>query len=112
MVGAIGNRVPVFNVCQAAESTERVWTAGQVRRRFFAGCGTLLFQDGVNDLRNRRTFEQLRSDATSIWEAFRLQGGMRLIVFTLTPLSRSTDKFATESGQTPDFIPEERRKWN
>jgi hypothetical protein len=75
-------------------------------------CDTLLFQDGVNDLRNRRTFEQLRSDATSIWEAFRLQGGIHLIVFTLTPLSRSTDKFATESGQTPDFIPEERRKWN
>lgn len=111
-VGAIGNRVPVFNVCQPAESAERVWKAGQVRRKFFAGCDTLLFQDGVNDLRSRRSFEQLRSDATNLWEAFRLTGGKHLIVFTLTPLSRSTDKWATEAGQTPDFDPLERQKWN
>ncbi len=109
---AVGNQAPIANVAMAGESTNRFWTAGKIRQALFAGCDTMLFQDGVNDMREGKTFEELKTAANGIWEAFRASGGKHLIVFTITPLSKSTDKWTTEEGQTADFKPDERQKWN
>lgn len=109
---SIGNQVPIANLAMAGESAQRFNSAGSIRQALFAGCDTMLFQDGVNDMREGKTFEELKSAASSIWEKFRVSGGKHLIVFTITPLSKSTDKWATDAGQTPDFSPAERQKWN
>jgi len=108
----VGNSAPIANLAMAGESTRRFWTAGSIRQALFAGCDTMVFQDGVNDLREGATFAQLQSAANKVWEAFRVAGGKHLIVCTATPLSCSTDKWATEAGQTADFDPAQRQRWN
>lgn len=109
---AVGNSAPIINLAMSGESAGRFLAAGKIRQTLFGGCDTLLFQDGVNDMREGKTFAQLKDSATTIWDAFRRAGGKHLIVFTITPLSTSTDKWATETGQTAAFAPDQRKLWN
>lgn len=109
---ATGDSVPVAYFGQPAESAARFWNAGAGRHKLLGGCEVLLYQYGVNDLRGHTTFEALRDAARQTWQAFKAAGGKRLVIFTATPLARSTDHFATLAGQTPDFVPEVRAQWN
>ena len=111
-VSKMGNQVPLAYFGQAGESANRFWNGGIDRQRLLGGYDVMLYQYGVNDLRTKIPFATMKSDAQNIWAAFQAAGGKHLILFTLTPLSKSTDKWVTEKGQTPDFEPEARTQYN
>jgi lysophospholipase L1-like esterase len=108
----IGDAAPIMNFGQAGESAERFWRAGEGRQKLFGGLEAMLYQYGVNDMRGKRPFEDLKSDAMNTWKAFQAAGGKHLIVFTSTPLSTSTDKWQTVENQKADFAPDVRARWN
>ena len=108
----IGNQAPLAYFGQPNESADRFWNAGYARQRLLGGYEVMLYQYGVNDLRTGVPFATMKTDAQNIWAAFRAAGGKHLIVFTLTPLSSSTDHWVTEKGQTPGFEPAARTQYN
>jgi len=108
----VGNDAPLLYFGQPAETAARFWHAGYARQKLLGGEDTMLYQYAVNDLRSRGSFADLQSDALNTWKAFKNAGGKHLIVFTATPLSRSTDGWKTVANQTPDFEPDVRTQWN
>jgi hypothetical protein len=111
-VSKIGDAVPIMYFGQPAESAGRFWRAGEGRQKLLGGYESMLYQYGVNDLRSRRAFEDLKSDAVNTWKAFRAAGGRHLMVFTSTPLSTSSNQWQTLEGQRPEFEPDVRARWN
>ena len=111
-VASIGDAAPIMYFGQPAETAGRFWQAGEGRQKLLGGYESMLYQYGVNDLRTRRSFEALSSDALNTWKAFKAAGGKHLMVFTSTPLSTSSDRWQTLEGQKPDFQPEVRTRWN
>lgn len=108
----IGNAAPLMYFGQPAETAARFWKAGAGRQQLLGGHEVMLYQYGVNDLRNRCQFEELKTAAQGTWEAFKKAGGVRLVLFTATPLSSSTDHWQTVENQKADFVPLVRAQWN
>ena len=108
----IGNAAPLMYFGQPGETGAHFWNAGSARQKLLGGMEVMMYQYGVNDLRGKQPFADMKSDAMNTWKAFKDAGGTRLVVFTSTPLSRSTDKWQTVENQTPDYEPAVRAQWN
>ena len=67
------------------------------------GSPQLVFAWGVNDVRDGRTSSQLIADVQDFAADYAAAGGQRILLCTLTPLTSSTDAWATVGNQTELF---------
>lgn len=115
IIAALTN-LPYLNIGRAGETANTFsGIGGQVRRSVMAGQPILFDQYGVNDIRQSRTYDQLKTSHLSIWTEFARTGGRRLITATLTPLSNENsgqNNYTSTSTQTISSNSAARASWN
>lgn len=99
----------------ATDYASRINLYASARGRVFLNAKQLVFEFGVNDFGQAtgasRTFAQLQADFLTIAQHAAGCGVRRLTISTLTPLTTSTDAWATGINQTPTKEPQ-RTQWN
>jgi lysophospholipase L1-like esterase len=94
--------IPTINTGRSAElgSGFATFSTSRRRRQLLQFATSLFIQYGTNDVNNSRTLVQLQTDVQTI-VAYATRRGLPVFLGTITPLTTSTDSWATTGNQTP-----------
>lgn len=109
---AIYDLVPWINVGVSGEQAQSFASSTlSFRYALLAGCTHIICEFGVNDLDSGRTAANLKTDLIAIWSRFAL-GGAKVFQTTITPMTTSSDSWATLANQTVKAWEAERVAFN
>lgn len=104
--GFYSQGLPLFSVAVSGERAQDFVTPKYraLRAAMLNGVTDVVIGLGVNDFASARTVSQIQTDLSAIY-AWAANNGMRVHALTVTPMTTSTDSWATTGNQTSTITP-------